>query len=832
MAYGVFTFPAQQKPYRSKGDKWRRQCVDWGCDRSGASSEETRGSVGRMDVNYDLVNGRIHVSDFVKVLQPERFNVGFIPDDIQHYPILNPKLNLLIGEEGKRVFEMRVVVTNPNAVSEMEREKARALRERYVAFVRGAQQDPQADRRQLEEISRYMTYEWQDMREARANALLKHYDKELNMPMAFSSGFKDALTVGQEMYKVDVVGGEPTLERLNPRKVFVYRSGNSSRVEDADIIVLEDYWSVGRIYDAFHDALTQRDRDYIENVAGEAGEGSDPAEEAATRGLFSVDFIGEDGVAVKGDPVSYAAGDGARHLAAYDGSGNIRVVRVYWKSRKKILKVRGFDDVTGEETWNIYPEGHVVDEARGEEAEELWVNEAWEGTRIGEGVYVNVRPMPVQFNRLSNPSRCHFGIIGSIYNFNDDAPFSLVDMMKPYNYMYDVIHDRLNKLIAKNWGNLLELDLASLPKGFDIEKWMYYARESNLVVKNSFNEGDRGAAMGKLSGALNNNSKGVIPFDMGGSIQGYVGYLEYLKKEMSEVVGISPQREGAVSNRETVGGVERATVQSAHITEWLFMTHNDVKRRVYEAFLEVAKAALRGRSKKFSYLLSDNSLAIMDIDGDEFAECDYGLAVDCSNEAQTLKQNLETLAQAALQNQALSFSSIMQLYSSSSLAEKQRMVEKAENDAKAQQQQAQQAQQQMAQQQMQMQQQLAQQQAQMQVQMARESNETRVRVAQIEAMTKYETTQRDDPEQFDEEMAEKRRQFDERLGLDRDKLELERRKQGESERQASAAESSRDADRAQREAQSARSEANKAALASMRMEEDRREARLKGKEGR
>ena len=116
--------------------------------------------------------------------------------------------------------------------------------------------------------------------------------------------------------------------------------------------------------------------------------------------------------------------------------------------------------------------------------------------------------------------------------------------------------------------------------------------------------------------------------------------------------------------------------------------------------------------------------------------------------------------------------------------------------------------------------------------MARESNETRVRVAQIEAMTKYETTQRDDPEQFDEEMAEKRRQFDERLGLDRDKLELERRKQGESERQASAAESSRDADRAQREAQSARSEANKAALASMRMEEDRREARLKGKEGR
>lgn len=829
MAYGVFSFPAQQKPYKSKGDKWRKQCVDWGCDKSGGQSEVARGSVRRMEINYDLVNGRIHVGDFVKVLQPERFNVGFIPDDIQHYPIINPKLNLLIGEESKRVFEMRVVVTNPNAVSDMERVKAKALKERYVAFVKGAQQDPQADQRQLEEISRYMTYEWQDMREARANALLKHYDKELNMAMEFSSGFKDALTVGQEMYKLDIVGGEPSIERLNPRKVFIYRSGNSSRVEDADIVVLEDYWSVGRIYDVFHDALTQKDRDYIEDVAGQAGEGFDQAEDAAMRGLFDVSFVGQDGEAVRGDPAVYAAGDGARHLAAYDGAGNIRVVRVYWKNRKRILKVRGFDEVTGEEVWNIYPEGHVIDEARGETAETLWVNEAWEGTRVGEGVYVNIRPMPVQFNRLSNPSRCHFGIIGSIYNFNGDAPFSLVDMMKPYNYMYDVIHDRLNRLIAKNWGNLLELDLASLPSGFDIEKWMYYARENNLVVKNSFEEGKKGPAMGKLAGALNNNSKGVIPFDMGQTIQSYVSYLEYLKKEMSEVVGISPQREGAVSSRETVGGVERATVQSAHITEWLFMTHNDIKRRVYEAFLEVAKEAMRGRSKKFSYILSDNSLAIMEVDGDEFAECDYGLAVDCSNEAQTLKQNLETLAQAALQNQALSFSSIMQLYSSSSLAEKQRMVEKAENDAKAQAQQQMQQQQMMAQQQMQSQMQMAQAQQQAQMQMKREENETRIKVAQIEAMTKYETTQREDPGQFDEEMSEKRRQFDERLGLDREKLDLERRKQDDGERQAASELADKAADRAQREAQSLRQEANKASLAELQMAEDRRNARMSGK---
>jgi hypothetical protein len=69
--------------------------------------------------------------------------------------------------------------------------------------------------------------------------------------------------------------------------------------------------------------------------------------------------------------------------------------------------------------------------------------------------------------------------------------------------------------------------------------------------------------------------------------------------EMAEVAGITKQREGQISNRETVGGVERATLQSSHITEWLFVQHEDVKKRVLECFLETAKIALKGRSKKF-----------------------------------------------------------------------------------------------------------------------------------------------------------------------------------------------------------------------------------------
>ena len=221
-------------------------------------------------------------------------------------------------------------------------------------------------------------------------------------------------------------------------------------------------------------------------------------------------------------------------------------------------------------------------------------------------------------------------------------------MMKPYNYLYDVIHDRLNKLIAKNWGKIITLDLAKVPEKWDVEKWLYFAKTNNIAVVDSFKEGNKGAATGKLAGGLNNASSGVIDAELGNTIQQYTNLLEFIKMEMSEVAGITKQREGQVANRETVGGVERATLQSSHITEYLFLIHDDVKKRTLEAFLETAKIALKGRSKKFQYLLSDGSIQIMNIDGDEFAEADYGLVVDNSNGLQELQQKIDMLAQAAL----------------------------------------------------------------------------------------------------------------------------------------------------------------------------------------
>lgn len=776
----LIQFPPQQIPFHRKNKTWRKQIVDWADSKTFFNYSLVRKSVIHKKINYDLLNGVLHMNDLVQVLNPDNVKAGYIPEKIQHYPIMNSKLNVLRGEESKRVFDYRVVITNPNAISEIENNKKQELLTRLQQLVSQQSQSEEEFNAELEKLNDFYTFEWQDMREVRANAFLKHYSKELGFAQLFNSGFTDAMAVGEEMYQCDIVGGEPTIEKLNPLKVRVFKSGFSNKIEDADMIVIEDYWSPGRVIDTYYDVLTKKDMEYIEKAPTNLSQSTDSMDNIDDRaGFLNGHMFGEEFTQQEGffwDPIGMTDGVGTS-LLPFDVAGNIRVIRVYWKSRRRIKKVKSYDQQTGEEIYTLYPETYVINKDLGEEEKILYVNEAWEGTKIGSDIYVNMRPRVVQYNRLSNPSRCHFGIIGSIYNMNDSRPFSLIDMMKPYNYLYDTIHDRLNKLISRNWGILVNLDLAKVPKGWDVEKWMYFAKTNGIVVTDSFKEGNIGAATGKLAGALNNASSGVINAELGNTIQQYTNLLEYIKMEMSEVAGISKQREGQISNRETVGGVERATLQSSHITEWLFITHEDVKKRVLEAFLETAKIALKGRSKKFQYILSDNSLKVMDIDGDEFAECDYGLVVDNSGGAQELHQKLDVLAQAALQNQTLNFSTIMKLYNSSSLAEKQRMVERNEQQLMQRQQEAQQQQMQQQQQQMQIQAQAKEAEMQLKDAMNQRDNETKILVATISAQSNEDGIE--EPEFTEEAKAnlmEKMRQFDERLRLDRDRLEFDKKK--------------------------------------------------------
>ena len=673
--------PPQRLAYSKKTKAWRQDNIDYADKHSFYHNESVRQSLKNKIINLNLYNGIVDVRDLTNVVNPFHMDASYIPDNIPHHPIVVPKIDLLVGEEVKRRFDWRVIVTNQDAITKKEEDKKGMLIQRLSEYLQGNYQDEELQAK-MKELEDYMKYDWQDLKEKMANQILRHYWEEQDFQTMFNKGFKDALIMAEEIYQVDIVHSEPVLEKLNPLKVHAVRSGNSDRIEDSSVIILEDHWSPGRIVDHFHDQLKSSDIDYIleysTNKTGGSYTDDDNNHVLLRDGL---DGIQENSL---GSIFDLAEVNGHHFGSDFtDENGNIRVLRVYWRSLKKIQKIKYYTE-NGETDYKIMSEEYIPNADLGEESTLMWVNEWWEGTKIGKDIYINMRPKPVQYNRLNNPSKCHPGIIGQIYNTNQGKAVSLLDRCKNYQYMYDTMWDRLNKAISTNYGKIANIDLAGIPDGWEIDKWLHFAVVNKIAFRDSFKEGSQGAATGKLAGSFNNGQSSSIDMETGNYIQQHIQLLEFIKMEMGEIAGVSQQRQGQISNNETVGGVERSVNQSSHITEFWFHTHEKLKLRVMEAFLETAKIALKGDNKKVQYILDDQTIELLNMDGEEFAEADYGMVCTSSSKALELEQALKQYAQAFLQNGG-SMSTIMDIYFSPSLADMRKKLEIAEEKIQQQQ---------------------------------------------------------------------------------------------------------------------------------------------------
>ena len=83
-----------------------------------------------MQSYYDLYNGIYDERDLKYVTNPFKQKDGF-PATAQDFNIIKPKVDLLLGEETKRPFNLRIVRTSDEAVSEAQTQ-AKQLLEDYI----------------------------------------------------------------------------------------------------------------------------------------------------------------------------------------------------------------------------------------------------------------------------------------------------------------------------------------------------------------------------------------------------------------------------------------------------------------------------------------------------------------------------------------------------------------------------------------------------------------------------------------------------------------------------------------------------------------------------
>mgnify|MGYP001567963986 CR=1 FL=1 len=642
-------FPRQKLKYKEKikdDNAWGKQCIESSINKIGNQENSRRSSSQKKQRNYNLFNGVFDKADMEYTVQPLS-QLGYtFPAELQYRDIVSPIFHLLFGEEAKRGTSFVVRVLNEDAISQKEDKKKKEVLAKLEEYL--IEENPGDPEEALKKLEKYYNYEYQDMRERTASHLLNYLRQSLKLDREFSKGFEDALIAGEELYEIDIISGQPIARRTNPKELSFIIADNSTSIDDSEIIIKDTYMPISQVIDEYWEVLEDSEIDELE----QSFDNPDTFNFSLFSNVLDLDT---------------AIPDSWNNWS--DSKGNIRVAQVRWKSRKLIGERTWFDEFGKQQMEYVDDEYKgKPDKELGESLEWFWINEYWEGTRIKDTIYKNIRPRRIQYRPIDNISICKSGYVGEIYSANNAESVSLMTRLVPFIYSYITVWYRKDLLLAANQGKIALIDLSLIPDGWDVEKWMYYASTLKFAFVDSFNEGKKGQATGKLANTNADRNK-TLDMETGAAILGYIQILEYIEKKLQDLAGVTDQRLGAIQASEGVGNVQRSVTQSSLVTEKYYQVHNYTKQRVLDTLIETAKVAYSTSNKKLQYVTDDLATVFFSYDGNEFINDSYGIVVSDSIKDMQALDAIKQLAQTAIQNDKAELSSIFEIMASNSIAE-------------------------------------------------------------------------------------------------------------------------------------------------------------------
>lgn len=581
---------------------------------------------------YDYYNGHIDIEDYKLVTAPFGKEIEGDWADVKNYPIIKPKVDLLRGEFSKRPKDMTVYVVNDDVNNKMLEELNKQindnLEQQFINTLNAQGIDTGVPSQEIptpEYIKEQFESSYRDKRAINGQHAINFISQYNKLDEIFDVAWFDWMATGEVYSKKGIEHNEVFLEVVNPLDIDYDKDPDLQFIEDGDWVVRRKYMLPSSIIDIFYDDLTMDEINQIETLAIQG-----PAFSTTSPFLY----------------------DRTVPFKAY--SRLIEVLHVEWKSKKKIGIVDFVDEMGQPQSLEVTED---YTKTEGQTLKWYWVNEVWEGYRIGTTLYKRIRASQNQRNSIDNPSKCKLSYNGRVFSNRNSRNISMVTLGIPYQVLYNATMHRLKLAMAKMKDDMVILDINLKPKNWEIDKWLLMADQTSIMFADYAKEGVN----------RNNNTQSRLQI-ASSTIQAYIELLRFIKQEWDEVCGITKQREGQITSSETVGGVERAVVQSSLITEVYFAYFDQFKEREYQGLLDWSKLAwING--KKTSFVMPETSKTIyMDIDGVEHSESEYGIFVAKSSKLQEKIKMVQSIAQPLAQN-GTPGSTIVEILESDNLAD-------------------------------------------------------------------------------------------------------------------------------------------------------------------
>jgi len=747
------SFPRQLLSDKEKDKKWCEQNLDAMAPYIAQHNNSLYVNNRYRDIrNYQAYHGHFDPKDYEHVT--DQYGTPF-PARMTNYNIIAPKIDLLTSEELRRPLETQVSSINKSAVQRKEDIKVGLVAEAILSDVKKQVNEtmgmPIAENVMgmdiPDDIETFMRYTYKEAIEETVEDGLNYLKERYRWRDLFRNGFRDLLVTGKVFYKAEIINGDPSIRKIDPRNIAFDVSIESDYLDNAQWVVEQRWLGINQILDEYGDELTKEDIVELEKM----------------RHISSGDELAHYNSSL--DWIQYDTSTGVK----------VRLIHGEWKSIRAI-KVK----VSPNKYNPSSPFRKLVKDTykprKGEEVETKHVDDIWEATKIGGKILVNCRRRPNQVRSVDDAGPTSLSYTGCIHNLSSGRVTSLVDVLKHIQMLYNVVMYHIELTLSRAGGKAVVYDVSQMPSniGMDMQTVLYHIKNDGIIPINSRDEGADTARFNQFQ---------QVDFTLSNSVQQLMNLKLMLEQTAGQVCGISPQREGAVSQYEAVGNVQRTVLQSNLVTEGWFFQHSEVKKRVIEQVCNLMKIAWAD-GKKAGYILGDGGYKMLKVLPDVSLN-DYGIFITEGGKEDAIKQAITQMAQSALQSGNLNLLDVIKVLKSETLTEAEHVLENGLMEMQEQAQQAQQAQMQAqeaaaqeAQAQREHETSLKQLDVQGKVQAAEKLNEGKIAVANIQADLEADIVDDKIRASFDKEAIQsdyKNKMEEKKIAHDKDKSDKDRR---------------------------------------------------------
>lgn len=622
--------PLQTIPYSQKNKDWFINNIEHYIRRSyfnfdtGGTGDNKRRNLSTL---YDVYNNKFPMQWFSHITNPlNSQNPAYknFPARIRPVSILRTNIDLLLGEWPRRPYIYNVENLGDSGYNRFtEGMKQAAQQHLSLQFLQEALkqiqdsgqeltpeqlQQLQADPGIPENIKAEFQVSYKDAIAIKGQKWLRRVIRQYEVMRKQHKMFKDWLIAGEAYSYKGVHNDSLVYSRIPALNIDFDMSENCEFVEDGEWVVNREYRVLSDIVDQFYESLLEENHKKLEEQAY-----------LGTAPRF-FEYLG----------------------GRYPGERNrIPVYHVQWKGRKKIGFLSYLDMETFQLVEEIVDEDYIVDREKGEQVEWRWVNEVYEGWRLGQDIYTQMRALPIQRNEMNNHSACKLSYNGRKYSNTHSDNISVLEIGIPFQILYIIVTYLIEKTIAKSKGKIAMLDKNTIPdnEDWDEEKAFYYADALGYMLIDRSQTG-----VDKTW-----NQYAVLDLSLFDQIKQLIELQQYCKQQWDDIIGINRQRKGQTLSSDGQGVNERATFQSSVITDMIFIGFEELVERDLQGILDYAKF-LTSKGMYSTYNDDDYGTQLLEIAPEDFVNEDLGVFVQRASDAIRKLEEMKQYAQAMLQN--------------------------------------------------------------------------------------------------------------------------------------------------------------------------------------